>query len=131
MALKASDMPHEVKRRMLERLESQLGSTEYDKLVNTLGEDGLIDLALKELNSASTGRSSSNGGSDAWSKAWAVVLWIIGSNWPVILCFFIGGCVEVGVLRTIFVSVSILFGVYLASGFYFVIKDFFSNLTRY
>ncbi len=46
--MRAKDMPYAAKQKLLQQIESQIGSIEYDKLVGRLGEDGLIDFALEK-----------------------------------------------------------------------------------
>jgi hypothetical protein len=66
MAIKASDLPEEMKRKILDQLHEQLGDTQYKHYIETLGEDGLLTLFLKSTedsvhqkvkNSTSTDKS--------------------------------------------------------------------------
>jgi hypothetical protein len=49
MALTADDLPPEVKRQLLDRLRAQIGDANYDQLVVTYGEDGVVNLLLRQM----------------------------------------------------------------------------------
>ena len=53
MQMKASDMPYDVKQQLLRQIEDQVGSSQYYELVNKVGEDGLIDLAIQKMEEMS------------------------------------------------------------------------------
>ena len=44
--MKAADLRHDEKQEVLGKVRTMVGSGEYDKLVNSLGEDGVIDAVL-------------------------------------------------------------------------------------
>lgn len=48
MGVAASKIPIETKREMLDRIRDHLGSDSFDSLVGRLGEDGLLDMAMKQ-----------------------------------------------------------------------------------
>jgi len=48
--IKASDIPEPAKRAFLEQLREQIGWTEYQRLVDRLGEDGVLEQALRAAN---------------------------------------------------------------------------------
>lgn len=52
MPLRTSDLSYEAKQQLLKAIRDQIGSNEYNNIVETLGEDGLIDLALAKANRA-------------------------------------------------------------------------------
>lgn len=49
MALTSSTLPAAVKQNVLRQIREQIGWQEYERLVNSLGEDGLIDLVLVHM----------------------------------------------------------------------------------
>jgi len=88
--VKAADLPDDVKQKLLEQIEQQVGWAQYRKMVEAVGEDGLIDLAL--------GKAEEMAGSQAaakkqgwWNKhgwwaglvIWAMIgllFWLIGGK---------------------------------------------------
>jgi uncharacterized ion transporter superfamily protein YfcC len=50
MSLEARNLPDGVKKQILSQIREQIGWSEYDKLVSALGEDGLIEMALRQLD---------------------------------------------------------------------------------
>jgi len=62
--MKASNIPYDVKKEMLDQIRNQVGAANYDKMIDALGEDGLMDLALKNLEAA----PSSQPQVSAWKK---------------------------------------------------------------
>jgi hypothetical protein len=50
----ATDLSPEIRQGILNQVKSQLGFEEYNRLVNTLGEDGVIDLVLTQMYSKNT-----------------------------------------------------------------------------
>ena len=79
--MKASELPADIKREMLERIRDQLGSDEYDKLVKQVGKDGLIDLALQGMEQAAR-EAKEHSGSDKvegfLGKMWDKLGWLLG-----------------------------------------------------
>src|SRR5437016_4791518 len=53
MNIKASDSPYDDKQKLLRQVRQQIGRAGYDRLVDRVGEDGLVDLALEQLREAS------------------------------------------------------------------------------
>lgn len=49
MPSKSSDLPSNTKAMILRQVREQIGPYQYEQLVNKLGEDGLIDLALESI----------------------------------------------------------------------------------
>jgi hypothetical protein len=49
MPVSASDLPESVKRKILSQIRDHLGPSEYRKMVRALGQDGLIEMALGQL----------------------------------------------------------------------------------
>ena len=99
MALKASDLPDNVKRQLSGAVRDQMGSSQYDDMVDFLGEDALLDMVLQSMvNSNSTGMSTSYNSPTAkstsyesdnpWSKAFGF-LWGILEGFGVNLMWII------------------------------------------
>ena len=61
MAVRAADIPHGVKRQMLEEIEKQTGPIQYRQLVDKLGEDGLIDLAFEGMQASASSEPKKSG----------------------------------------------------------------------
>ena len=76
MPLSASDLPDELKKHFLEQIRQQVGSTQYSQLVAKLGEDGLVDLALRALESTATAPEPS-----PWEKAGKDVKDVVVAWW--------------------------------------------------
>lgn len=60
MPLKAADLTYDMKQNVLSQIRDQTGEAEYDRLVDSLGEDGLIDLVLEKMNGATGSNRSSH-----------------------------------------------------------------------
>jgi hypothetical protein len=90
MTVKAADLPDSLKRPLLNQIREQVGGSDYDRMVGSVGEDGLLDILL---NSAPGPSSSASSGTalgyrqNPWSKAWEVVLGVLGWN-PLMWAFF-------------------------------------------
>src|SRR2546423_480552 len=46
--MRATDLPYDVRRQLLVQIREQVGQTNYDKMINAVGEDGLLDLAIEK-----------------------------------------------------------------------------------
>lgn len=72
--MKAVDLPYDVKQQLLSQIKTQLGYDQYDLMVNRLGEDGLIDLAFKQMEEMS--KNPIEVKKKTWSDIfWTVVFW--------------------------------------------------------
>ena len=82
MALRASDLPDDVKRQLSRAIREQVGPSKYDQAVDAVGEDRVLDMVLL---SASGGGDSSQGSTTApespWAAAWSVTSTILGQLW--------------------------------------------------
>ena len=72
--MKATDLPYDVRRQLLSQIREQVGQTNYDRMVNAVGEDGLLDLAIEKAGEVARGQSGAGKkGSYNWLifVAWA------------------------------------------------------------
>lgn len=60
--MKASDLPEDSKRMLLNGIRSQIDSSEYNRMADAIGEDGIIDIILGNVNTTPKRDSS-------WRKA--------------------------------------------------------------
>ena len=61
MSIKASHLNDEIKQALLQNIRQKLGEYEYNKIYNSIGEDGIIELFLKQtMNENSTASNKSN-----------------------------------------------------------------------
>ena len=73
--MKARDLPLEARQMVLAQVRKQLGNLEYDRLVDAVGEDGVIDVILEKAGSSSGGADKKeSGGSWGLPIAIGVVL---------------------------------------------------------
>lgn len=87
MSLKSSDLPDGVKSQVLRQVRAQVGSTQYDSMVATLGEDGLLDLVLEKVGEPSTSQAiPRRADTNPWLEAAAFLLILAGllgwGPWP-------------------------------------------------
>lgn len=68
MSIRASDLPDPIRRQLLDQLRSQLGWSDYDRLVGQLGEDELLNMALSQTQSQAGTTASSSSPSSTRSK---------------------------------------------------------------
>jgi hypothetical protein len=81
MLPKASNLPDSTKQEILSQIRRQVGSEQYDRLVDNLGEDGLIDAVLAKMAEGSSASKSYAGrriGRDASAIAGVVLGVVIG-----------------------------------------------------
>ncbi len=73
--MNASELPSDIRKSLLEDIENKLGYSEYRKMVDALGEDGMLDMVLDGINkqSAHTG-SSNNSGTTFWEWLWIIIV---------------------------------------------------------
>lgn len=73
--MKDSDLTYDEKQRLLSHIRDQTGQIEYDRMVDALGEDGLIDLVLEKVGGTTNASavSSSNSPSTISRKVWRVI----------------------------------------------------------
>jgi len=83
--LKASDLPDELRKVLLEQARSQIGDAEFQRLVGSVGEDGIIEALLARSATqpeAPQTAASKIAGSFMYVLAWAVFLAVmIGLFW--------------------------------------------------
>jgi len=70
MAPKASDLPEPVKRAVLDAVRDKVGYTEYNRIVDAMGEDAVVDAVLRGMNGegSSTGSIRAGSGRVEWSQ---------------------------------------------------------------
>jgi hypothetical protein len=88
MALDASDLPYSVKQQLLSQIRDQMGATEYDRLVSSIGEDEVINLLLRMLSDSANSGSLSTASIDQetpakqdiqpWLEPWLEALLVMG-----------------------------------------------------
>jgi hypothetical protein len=85
MSITAADLTDDVKRQLLDHIKGQVGASNYDQMVDTVGEDKLLDAFLAQA--AQGGSSSAAGREGPWKSAFQVMwgLWI--STWLWMLAF--------------------------------------------
>ena len=68
MQMKASELPYDVKKKLLRQIEDQVGYSQYHEMVDRVGEDGLIDLAFQKMEemSASEVKKERTRGQKIW-----------------------------------------------------------------
>ena len=81
--MKASDLTYEVQQNLLANIREQVGSTEYHRMIDALGEDGLINLALEKANEIAAGQSPPKK-----KGFWAGVGWVVRALFT---CLLIAG----------------------------------------
>ena len=81
MPMKASDLPESTKRQLLAAIRSKIGQDEYKKLVDTLGEDGLIEAVA----SGKADASPEKGKDGSW------IWWVLAFIVMPIICGIIAG----------------------------------------
>ena len=70
--MKGSDLPEDVKQEVLKHIEQQAGATEYDRIVQAVGEDKLLDMWLASQSAGTPKRRETRG---FWEKyGW----WVAG-----------------------------------------------------
>ncbi|MGE0129096.1 MAG: hypothetical protein AB7U82_13540 [Blastocatellales bacterium] len=87
--MKAADLPYDVKQKLLEQIEQQVGWSQYRKMVDAVGEDGLIDLALGKAEEIANSQANVKK-QEWWDKhGWWVgaAIWLIAG----VLFWAIGG----------------------------------------
>lgn len=52
MTMTTNDLPREVRQQVLKQIRSQVGGDAYSRMLRQLGEDGLIDLAVRPVSHA-------------------------------------------------------------------------------
>jgi hypothetical protein len=87
--MKASELPSDIRKSLLEDIENKLGYSEYRKMVDALGEDGMLDMVLENMEKKATEEKEKK---DAHTGC---VIWVI----IFLILFIIGGCVEVKDLK--------------------------------
>lgn len=78
--MKSADLPNEVKKKLLEQIERQVGRSQYRNMVDQVGEDGLIDLALgkaEEMAQSQKAQSQSTTKSKGFWSEWGGVIWFV------------------------------------------------------
>jgi hypothetical protein len=55
--MKAAELPYDVRRQLLSQIRGQVGQADYDRMVGTLGEDGLLDLAMEKAQEVARGQA--------------------------------------------------------------------------
>ncbi|MEK9136085.1 MAG: hypothetical protein AAB393_03095 [Bacteroidota bacterium] len=68
MTLKASELPDYAKEHLLSQIQDHIGSVEYDRMVDAIGRDGVVDLFLEVMSG-----SGSRAREGPWRKAWEAV----------------------------------------------------------
>ena len=74
--MKASDLPYDVKQELLKQIKQQVGWSEYDRIVDQVGEDGVIDLALAQLEDVSKAQASKKK-KGFWSEWGWLLFWLV------------------------------------------------------
>jgi len=49
-SLRAADLPNNVREQLLEKIRDQLGTAQFNQLIKAMGEDGVIDLVVKQMS---------------------------------------------------------------------------------
>ena len=77
--MKASELPFEVRDHLTSQLRDHLGRDQYDRLVDALGEDGVLDKALEGMSSKAAPKNEPK-------KPWPARFldWLLGAIWGVI-----------------------------------------------
>ena len=71
--MKGSELPDDVKQQVLRGIEQQVGATQYEKIVDAVGKDKLLDMAFDQAQSASAPARRETRG--FWAKyGW----WVVG-----------------------------------------------------
>ncbi|MDQ3744044.1 MAG: hypothetical protein M3444_06665 [Acidobacteriota bacterium] len=55
--MRAAELPYDVRRQLLSQIREQVGQADYDRMVGTLGEDGLLDLAMEKAQGVARGQA--------------------------------------------------------------------------
>jgi hypothetical protein len=84
MPVRASELPDGVKQQILGKIREQVGGAEYDRLVASVGEDGLIEAVLNQAKSES----------DKQKKQKRKVPWTWGAIVAIVLLAGVGVQVE-------------------------------------
>jgi hypothetical protein len=74
---RSSELPYEVKERVLEQIKEQIGSTKYYEAVSRYGEDGLIDLTMSSLEDAATASAEKSREGFWKTYGWGIALSLI------------------------------------------------------
>ena len=81
MTIKAADLPDSLKRPLLGKIKDQIGGSQYDQMVGSMGEDGLLDILLSSTSEApSSSATAVHYNQSAWAKGLEVVGEVLGSN---------------------------------------------------
>jgi hypothetical protein len=75
----ASDLPNDVRQNLVDQIRNQVGDSEYDRLVDQMGENQLIDYVLQKMdtNSSQVSASIRPTPQTPGNKAWEVIKYII------------------------------------------------------
>ena len=89
--MKASELPYDVKQQFLDQIKKNVGSYEYDRMVDSIGEDGLVDLAIQNLQDSSRTQVEQKGFLDRFG---CLIVLIVGASvyliwgWEVVVTLF-------------------------------------------
>ena len=73
--MKASDLPYDVKQQFLDQIKKQVGSAEYHRMVDSVGEDGLIELAIEKLKAGGENQAEQKG---FWDRFGCLIVLVVG-----------------------------------------------------
>src|SRR5206468_1672654 len=93
----AKDWPDHVRQDILAQLRNRIGWAEYDQLVASLGEEGVLELLLQQVQGSAVPAQATKSGRQRGLRENWLLLVIVGVVW--VLCYFcvLGGRIgEIG-----------------------------------
>lgn len=96
MAIRSSDLPRYARQQLLGVIQDQVGTSQYNDMVDVVGEDAVLDMALESMeNSPSTMKSNSSNSEDISGVVPVVVVagLAIAAMWTLwhVVCYVGGG----------------------------------------
>ena len=110
--MRSSDLPDGTKRQLLSAIRDKIGRSQYDSMVDTVGEDRMLDMLLDSANKqgSTSGRASRSSTPDnVWAEAFDFVWKLLLENWIVVLVVCVSGG-PVGILTVLGVLPLLYFG---------------------